>query len=50
MAKNRNATRAGIFMVLSVAAAIVIVISIEGVDKFTTSYATHRVGFKLEAQ
>jgi ABC-type transporter Mla subunit MlaD len=47
MAKNRDALRAGIFMVLSLAGTIAIVIGIAGSAQFTTRYALHLIGFSL---
>ena len=48
MAKNRNALGAGIFMVISLAGAIAIVIGIAGSGQFTQHFATHMVSFKLQ--
>jgi phospholipid/cholesterol/gamma-HCH transport system substrate-binding protein len=47
MAKNRNAVRAGIFMLLSVAGGIAIVIAIIGGAQFLMPYHTCHVGFAL---
>src|ERR1700690_3981639 len=47
MAKNRNALSAGIFMVLSVAAIIAIVIGIYGSARFSKHFTPRLVSFKL---
>jgi ABC-type transporter Mla subunit MlaD len=47
MAKNRNALGAGIFMVLTVAAIVAIVIGIAGMAKFTTTFTPRLILFKL---
>jgi ABC-type transporter Mla subunit MlaD len=48
MAKNRNALGAGIFMVLTVAAGIAIVIGIAGSGSLTQKYSTYEIGFSLQ--
>jgi ABC-type transporter Mla subunit MlaD len=47
MAKNRDALRAGIFMVLSVAAIFAIIIGIVGWSEFSTASTTQTISFKL---
>jgi phospholipid/cholesterol/gamma-HCH transport system substrate-binding protein len=47
MAKQRNALRAGIFMIVSLALMIFIIISIAGSAKFTESFTTYPVAFAL---
>jgi ABC-type transporter Mla subunit MlaD len=48
MAKKRNAVRAGIFMIVSVALVIVVVIAISGAGRFTDTYDTYTVAFSLQ--
>lgn len=47
MAKQRNALRAGIFMLVSLALIIFVIISISGAAKFTESFNTYPVAFSL---
>ena len=47
MAKQRNALRAGIFMLFSLALIIFIIIAISGAAKFTESFTTYPVAFAL---
>lgn len=47
MAKQRNALRAGVFMVLSVIMMIVVIIAISGSGRFTQSFKTYAVAFRL---
>jgi ABC-type transporter Mla subunit MlaD len=47
MAKQRNALRAGVFMVLSVMMMIFVIIAISGSGRFTQSFNTYAVVFKL---
>jgi ABC-type transporter Mla subunit MlaD len=47
MAATRNALRAGIFMVVSLAGGIAIVIGIAGSSRFTEHFTKHLVGFTL---
>jgi ABC-type transporter Mla subunit MlaD len=47
MTKQRNALRAGVFMVLSVAMMIFVVIAISGSGRFTQSFKTYAVAFSL---
>ena len=47
MAKQRNALRAGIFMIISLGLIIFIIIAISGAAKFTESFHTYPVAFSL---
>jgi ABC-type transporter Mla subunit MlaD len=47
MTKQRNALRAGVFMVLSVAMIIFVIIAISGSGRFTQSFKTYAVAFSL---
>jgi phospholipid/cholesterol/gamma-HCH transport system substrate-binding protein len=47
VAKQRNALRAGIFMLISLALIIFIIIAISGSAKFTESFTTYPVAFAL---
>ncbi len=47
MAKQRNALRAGIFMLISLGLIIFIIIAISGAAKFTQSFTTYPVAFAL---
>ncbi len=48
MASQRNALRTGIFMIISVAMVIFVIISISGAGRFTQSFNTYSVGFTLQ--
>jgi ABC-type transporter Mla subunit MlaD len=48
MARQRNALRAGIFMVASVALVVFVVIAISGAAKFTQRFSTYGVRFTLQ--
>lgn len=47
MAKQRNALRAGIFMIVSLGLIIFVIIAISGAAKFTESFNTYPVAFAL---
>jgi ABC-type transporter Mla subunit MlaD len=47
MAKQRNALRAGIFMIVSLALILVVIVAITGASKFTESFTTYSVAFDL---
>jgi len=47
MAKQRNALRAGVVILISIAAAIAIILAIAGIDRFTTKFAQRHVIFSL---
>lgn len=47
MAKQRNALRAGIFMVVSLALIIIVIVAITGSSKFTESFNTYDVAFNI---
>jgi ABC-type transporter Mla subunit MlaD len=47
MTKQRNALRAGIFILASIAGVIAIIIGIAGLENFTSRWNTHTVRFKL---
>jgi phospholipid/cholesterol/gamma-HCH transport system substrate-binding protein len=47
VAKQRNALRAGIFMVVSLALIMVVIVAITGASKFTESFNTYSVAFNL---
>ena len=47
MAQNRNAVRAGIFMILSVMGAIAIILAIGGSADFTAHFQRHLISFSL---
>src|ERR1022692_398571 len=47
MAKQRNALRAGIFMIISLGLIVFLVIAISGAAKFTESFTTYSVRFML---
>jgi ABC-type transporter Mla subunit MlaD len=47
MARNRNAVRAGIFMLLSVAATIAIVLAIGGATSLTMHFQTRKISFNI---
>jgi len=48
MAKQRNALRAGIFMIVSVGLIVFVVIAINGAARFTQAFATYPVAFSLQ--
>lgn len=48
MAKPRNALRAGVFMMVSVALIIFVIITISGAAKFTQSFTTYGISFDLK--
>jgi phospholipid/cholesterol/gamma-HCH transport system substrate-binding protein len=48
MAKQRNALRAGIFMLASLATVVFVIIAISGASKFTQRFATYGVEFSLQ--
>jgi ABC-type transporter Mla subunit MlaD len=48
MAKQRNAVRAGIFMLVSVALVLFVIIAISGASRFTQSFVTYPVAFTLK--
>ena len=48
MTKNRNALRAGIFMIVSVVMVIFVVIAISGAGRFTQRFNTYQVAFTLQ--
>jgi phospholipid/cholesterol/gamma-HCH transport system substrate-binding protein len=48
MAKQRNAVRAGIFMLVSVALILFVIVAISGAAKFTQSFKTYPVAFTLQ--
>ncbi|MGD1276063.1 MAG: MlaD family protein [Tepidisphaeraceae bacterium] len=47
MANQRNALRAGLFMVISLALVILVIIAISGAGRFTQSFTTYPVAFSL---
>jgi ABC-type transporter Mla subunit MlaD len=47
MPKQRNALRAGIFMLISLALILIVIIAITGASKFTESYNTYHVAFDM---
>jgi ABC-type transporter Mla subunit MlaD len=47
MAKQRNAVRAGIFMIVSVALVIMVIIAISGAGRFTQSFKAYPIAFSL---
>ncbi|MGD0390635.1 MAG: MlaD family protein, partial [Tepidisphaeraceae bacterium] len=47
MAKQRNALRAGIFMIVSLGLIVFVVIAISGAAKFTQAFTTYPVAFSL---
>jgi ABC-type transporter Mla subunit MlaD len=47
MAKQRNALRAGVFMMLSLAMVVFVIIAISGSGRFTQSFSTYAVAFSL---
>ena len=49
MAKQRNALRAGVFMVVSLALIIFVIVTISGAGKFTQSFTTYPIAFDLKA-
>jgi phospholipid/cholesterol/gamma-HCH transport system substrate-binding protein len=48
MAKQRNALRAGIFMILSLGLIVFVIVAISGAAKFTQSFRTYPVAFSLQ--
>jgi ABC-type transporter Mla subunit MlaD len=48
VAKQRNALRAGIFMIVSVALIFFVVVAISGAGRFTQSFTTYSVAFNLQ--
>jgi phospholipid/cholesterol/gamma-HCH transport system substrate-binding protein len=48
MAKERNALRAGVFMVVSLALIVFVIITISGAGKFTESFTTYPIAFDLK--
>src|ERR1700722_4991966 len=48
MAKQRNSLRAGIFMLVSLALILFVIIAISGAAKFTQSFKTYPVAFSLQ--
>ncbi len=48
MAKKRNATRAGVFMVVSVALTVFVIIAVSGAGRFTQSFSTYPIAFSLK--
>ena len=48
MAKQRNALRAGIFIVVSIALTIFVILAIAGTGRFTRKYAIYEVIFRAE--
>jgi phospholipid/cholesterol/gamma-HCH transport system substrate-binding protein len=48
MAKERNALRAGIFMIVSLGLIVFVVVAISGAGRFTQSFATYPVAFSLQ--
>jgi phospholipid/cholesterol/gamma-HCH transport system substrate-binding protein len=47
MAKQRNALRAGIFMLVSLALILVIIVAITGASKFTESFNSYPIAFNI---
>src|SRR5580658_4919979 len=47
MAKPRNALRAGVFMVVSIALIIFVIIAITGAGRFTESFKTYAIAFDM---
>lgn len=47
MAKKRNALRAGIFMLISLALILFVIVAISGAGRFTQSFKTYQVAFSL---
>ncbi|HEY1923172.1 MAG TPA: MlaD family protein [Tepidisphaeraceae bacterium] len=48
MAKQRNALRAGIFMLVSLVLIVFVIVAISGAAKFTQSFKTYPVAFSLQ--
>jgi len=48
MAKQRNALRAGIFMILSLGLIVFVIVAISGAARFTQSFHTYSVAFSLQ--
>ncbi len=48
MAKQRNAVRAGIFMLVSLALILFVIVAISGAGKFTEAFKTYPVAFSLQ--